>query len=124
PLMKKYKTKWFTKWSHKKSIADKALLDGIVLVESGGSGVSLGSGLYKIRLAGQSKGKSGGYRTLLIYKKEHIAIYIYGFNKSEQDNINDKELKMYKQLADTFLSLSIADINKAVQAGELIELEV
>jgi len=31
---------------------------------------------------------------------------------------------MYKQLADTFLSLSIADINKAVAAGELIELEV
>jgi len=33
------------------------------------SDVSLGSGLYKVRLALQGKGKSGGYRTLLIYKK-------------------------------------------------------
>ncbi|MBF0231118.1 MAG: type II toxin-antitoxin system RelE/ParE family toxin [Desulfamplus sp.] len=120
--MKKYKTKWFTKWSHKKSIADQALLDGITSVESGMSGVNLGSGLYKVRLALQGKGKSGGYRTFLVYKKEHLAIYIYGFNKNEQDNISDKELKMYKQLADTFLSLSIADINKAVAAGELMEL--
>ena len=120
--MKQYKTKWFTKWSAKKAIEDKALLDGIKLVESGIGGVSLGSGLYKIRLSLQGKGKSGGYRTLLIYKKEYIAIYIYGFNKSEQDNINDKELKMYKQLSDTFLNLSIAYIDKAVAAGELMEL--
>lgn len=121
--MKKYKTKWFRKWSRKKSIADKALLDGIKSVESGTGSVSLGSGLYKIRLAGQSKGKSGGYRTFLIYKKEHTAIYIYGFNKNEQDNISDKELQMYKQLADTFLSLTIADVDKAIAVGELIELE-
>lgn len=31
---------------------------------------------------------------------------------------------MYKKLADTFLNLSIADIDKAVRASELIELEV
>lgn len=122
--MKKYKTRWFRKWSRKKSIEDQALLDGIQAVESGTGSVSLGSGLYKIRLAGQSKGKSGGYRTFLVYKKGHIAIYIYGLNKNEQENISDKELQMYKKLADTFLSLSIADINKAAAAGELIELEV
>ncbi|MGD9733436.1 MAG: type II toxin-antitoxin system RelE/ParE family toxin [Desulfamplus sp.] len=117
-------TKWFKKWSRKKSIEDRALLDGIKFVQSGAGSVNLGCGLYKIRLAGQRKGKSGGYRTFLVYKKEQIAIYIYGFNKNEQENISDKELQMYKKLADTFLNLSIADIDKAVRASELIELEV
>ncbi|MBF0230781.1 MAG: type II toxin-antitoxin system RelE/ParE family toxin [Desulfamplus sp.] len=33
------------------------------------------------------------HHAFLVYKKEYIAIYIYGFNKNEQDNISDKELK-------------------------------
>ncbi|MBF0203327.1 MAG: type II toxin-antitoxin system RelE/ParE family toxin [Desulfamplus sp.] len=121
--MKKYKTRWFRKWSYKKSISDQTLLDGIKSFESGIGNISLGSGLYKLRLAGQGKGKSGGYRTFLVYKKDHVAIYIYGFNKNERENISDRESQLYRRLAETFLNLSIVDFEIAVAKGELIELE-
>ncbi|MPR34599.1 type II toxin-antitoxin system RelE/ParE family toxin [Salmonirosea aquatica] len=68
-------------------------------------GVSLGSGLYKIRLASRSKGggKSGGFRvvTYLIDEREDgIDIYLVTiFDKSEESSIDKKVLvKIVKRL--------------------------
>lgn len=65
-------------------------------------GTPLGDDCYKIRLAiaSKNKGKSGGSRVITYVVVEDIAIYLLTiYDKSEQDNISDKELKvMIKEL--------------------------
>lgn len=59
-------------------------------------GTSLGNHCYKIRLAisSKGKGKSGGARVLThIYVADDTVYLLYIYDKSNQDNITDKELK-------------------------------
>jgi mRNA-degrading endonuclease RelE of RelBE toxin-antitoxin system len=59
-------------------------------------GTSLGNDCYKIRLAitSKGKGKSGGARVITCFKIAHGTVYLLTiFDKSEQENISDKELK-------------------------------
>jgi mRNA-degrading endonuclease RelE of RelBE toxin-antitoxin system len=59
-------------------------------------GVSLGNNCYKIRLSigSKRKGKSGGARVITCVQVVNTSIYLLTiFDKSEQENITDKELK-------------------------------
>lgn len=58
-------------------------------------GISLGNDCYKIRLAisSKGKGKSGGARVITCLKIIHDTVYLLTiFDKSEKENIPDKEL--------------------------------
>ncbi|WP_301922651.1 type II toxin-antitoxin system RelE/ParE family toxin [Ferruginibacter sp.] len=60
------------------------------------TGTPLGNDCYKIRLAiaSKNKGKSGGARVITYVVIEDIAVFLLTiYDKSEQDNISDKELK-------------------------------
>ena len=66
-------------------------------------GKSLGAGLYKIRLASDSKGggKSGGFRVITYYIEEtedsEIVYLVTIYDKSEEDSIKKSDLtKMVK----------------------------
>ena len=50
-------------------------------------------------------------------------MFVYGFEKSGQDNIDDDELREFRRLADTMLAYSDADISTAIAAGALIEVD-
>jgi hypothetical protein len=59
-------------------------------------GVSLGRDCYKIRLAisSKAKGKSGGARIIThVYLVGKVVYLLSIYDKSEQHNISDKELK-------------------------------
>ena len=59
-------------------------------------GTSLGGNCYKIRLsvASKGKGKSGGVRIITCVKFINNTVYLISiFDKSERENILDKELK-------------------------------
>lgn len=59
-------------------------------------GVSLGNNCYKIRLAiaSKGKGKSGGARVITCVKLIKTTVYLLTiFDKSEKENITDKELQ-------------------------------
>ena len=59
------------------------------------TGFSIGNDCYKIRLAISSKGrgKSGGTRIIACVTFSENTIYLLSiYDKSEQENINDKEL--------------------------------
>lgn len=59
-------------------------------------GVSLGNDCYKIRMSigSKGKGKSGGARVITCVKIIHNTVYLLTiFDKSESENIPDKELK-------------------------------
>ena len=64
--------------------------------EEPSQGISLGNDCYKIRMAitSKAKGKSGGARVITCFKIVHGTVYLLTiFDKSEQENIADKELK-------------------------------
>jgi hypothetical protein len=54
---------------------------------------NLGGHVVKKRVALDGRGKSAGVRTLLAFKLNDIAFFLYGFAKNQQSNITDKELK-------------------------------
>jgi hypothetical protein len=120
--MKQFVSKWFDKWSRKAKIPRSSLIEALETVESTNN-ANLGSGLYKIRIARDGKGKIGGYRTLLIFKKDDIALFIHGFAKNEQDNLSAAELKAFKQQAKYILGFTDEQIQMAVNAGEFVKLE-
>ncbi len=64
------------------------------------SGTSLGNNCFKIRLAIKSKGKgkSGGARVITCLQIVGKTIYLLSiYDKSEKENISDKELKAILQ---------------------------
>ena len=66
------------------------------------AGTSLGDDCYKIRvaIASKNKGKSGGARIITYIVVDDTAVFLLTiYDKSELDNISDKELKtMIKNL--------------------------
>jgi len=85
--------------------------------------VDLGGHLFKIRLKSKHSGKSSSYRTIIAFKTEDIAIFLFGFKKIEKDNITKNELQYFKKLADDILSLSSKQILKAISTKVLFNLE-
>ena len=85
--------------------------------------VSLGAGLYKIRIKRKHQGKSKGYRTLLIFKKDRLLLYVYGFSKNERDNIEPDELKLFKKLSKDILLMGDTEIHHQMKNGAFINLE-
>ena len=118
-----YKTKVFSKWAIKEGLDDERLLNAIEEIENGLVDVNLGGNVFKKRVSIGKKGKSGGVRTLVAYKIDDKAFFIYGFSKSVQANIKEDELKVLKLFAKTLLSYKKKDLMKAIEMGALIEVE-
>jgi mRNA-degrading endonuclease RelE of RelBE toxin-antitoxin system len=74
----------------------------VELKKNPAAGTPLGNDCYKIRIAisSKNKGKSGGARVITYVVVDDISVFLLTiFDKSEQDNISDKELKaMIKNL--------------------------
>jgi hypothetical protein len=121
--MKKLKTKFFSKWDRKSRVSDEQLLIAAVELDSGLFAAALGGQLFKVRLAGQSSGKSSGYRTIIAYRKGDRLLFLYGFAKNERENIDFKELEALEKLSKDYLSLSISELERAIKLGILVELE-
>ncbi len=63
-----FANRWFAKFAAKEKISDATLADAVRRAESGLIDADLGSGLIKQRIARQGRGKSGGYRSILIFR--------------------------------------------------------
>ncbi|MBC7914607.1 MAG: type II toxin-antitoxin system RelE/ParE family toxin [Pyrinomonadaceae bacterium] len=71
------------------------------LKENPSQGTPLGNNCYKIRLsiASKGKGKSGGARVITCIQVLKTSVYLLTiFDKSDQENIADKDLKELLQL--------------------------
>ena len=55
------------------------------------------------------------YRTILVYHKGNRAVFVYGFAKSDKDNLSPVELQEYQKAAWVYLRLSEADVTKALR---------
>ena len=56
------------------------------------AGVSLGGGLRQVRFAREGGGKRGGYRTVYVFGRIHVPIFLVTvFAKNEKDNLGRAE---------------------------------
>lgn len=121
--MQIFKNKDFHRWSRKSKLTDDLLYRSITDVRQGRYEASLGGNIYKKRIGLRGRGKSGGVRTIIAFKKDDKAFFIYGYEKNVRSNITDKEEKALKALAKIYFNFTDAQINKAVKSGELIEVK-
>ncbi len=65
------------------------------------SGVSIGGGLRKVRIARQGGGKSGGYRVLYFFRTTDLPLFLLTvFAKNEKANISRPEKANLIELCD------------------------
>lgn len=121
--MNAFESRWFKKWSKKNGLKKVDLLDALKRTINGSGVVNLGGYIYKIRIAKNGQGRSGRFRTILIFKKGKRSLFIYGFEKNDQDNIDKGTLADYKKFAVTFLNYTDDDINRLVNNGTISLLE-
>ncbi len=120
--MRIFKTKRFQKWAASENLSDEALKKAINEMENGLVDTELGGNVYKKRIGIQGRGKRGGARTLLAFKIEERAFFIYGFSKNERANINANELKALKTYAHELLGYSDKALEKAIKTKIVIEV--
>lgn len=117
--MQIFKNKWFARFAGKEDIDDRTLRKAIDAAERGIIDADLGGGVIKQRVAREGSGKSGGYRTIILYRNSDRAFFVYGFAKNAQPNISAKELKDLKKLAKSMLNMTSQEIEDQLVAGNL-----
>ena len=91
--------------------------------ESGLVDADLGGGVIKQRVARPGKGKSGGYRTLILFRHGDRAIFAFGFAKNAQVNISKADLVLLRDAAAEALEWSGEELDRLVASGTLVEIE-
>jgi len=121
--MRIFKNAWFERFARKQKIPDAVLRDAIRRAEQGLIDADLGGGVIKQRVARPGQGRSGGYRTLIVYRQAQRAFFVYGFAKSQQANIGDEEDAAFKQAAGYVLELTDEQLAALIQNGQFSEVD-
>ena len=118
-----FKTKWFARFARKERISDRRLGEAVRRAEQGLIDADLGGGVIKQRIARPGAGRSGGYRALIAYRRETKAVFLYGFAKSERDNVEDDELDTARDIAKGWLEAGPKQIAQALAQGIIEEVD-
>ena len=97
--------------------------EAIARAERGLIDAELGGGVIKQRLARPGQGRSGGYRSIIIFQKGERAFFVYGFAKSDRENIEPDETAAFKKSAKAFFALSDKQIEILIKDEELSEVD-
>jgi hypothetical protein len=117
-----FKTKTVARFTRRERIADVSLCDAIDQAERGLVDADLGGGLIKQRVARAGQGKRGGYRMLIAFRSKLRAVFLFGFAKSELDNIDGDQLETLREIAAHWLAADAQNIERAIKDGLLIEV--
>lgn len=120
--MSTFATKGFARFARKAGLVGARLLLVAGDVTAGRFDADLGGGVFKQRVAREGGGKSGGFRTIILFRVGGHCFFAHGFAKNDTANVSAKELNALKRLADVLLGFSEGQIQKAIGAGELIEV--
>lgn len=118
-----FKNGWFERFARKERIADASLRKAVQRAESGLVDADLGGGVIKQRVARTGQGKSGGYRTLILFRQGDRAIFAFGFAKSAQANISKADLALLRHAASEALEWSAGELDRLVASGTLMEID-
>jgi hypothetical protein len=117
-----FKNKSFARFARKAQMTDAVLCAAVADASRGLVDADLGGGVIKQRIARRGEGKSGGFRTIILFRIGERAFFVHGFAKNEQDNIGDDELAALKLLATEMLAYDDDALAKAMGNGTLTEV--
>lgn len=120
--MKIFKTKWFSRFARQNRLSDHALCEAIRRAERGLIDADLGGGVIKQRIPRPNEGRSGEFRSILYFRAQERAFFVFGFAKNDLDNISADDLKDYKSAAELTLNLEAAKLAVLLEAEELTEV--
>ena len=75
------RSKSFTRFARKAGLDDETLSKAIENAERGLIDAKLGGGVIKLRVARRGEGKSGGFRTIILYKAQALAFFVHGLRR-------------------------------------------
>ena len=120
--MQVFKNKWFARFARQTGIGDRDLCEVIERAERGLIDADLGGSVMKQRIARPNEGRSGGFRSIIVFRQDERAFFVFGFAKSGRDNITADELTEFRALAQQYLRLTAAQIQAAIEAEKIIEV--
>jgi hypothetical protein len=122
-VLRIFKNAWFCRFARREKIKDAVLKEAIARAERGLIDAELGGGVIKQRLARPGQGRSGGYRSIIIFQKGQRAFFVYGFAKSDRENVEPDETAAFKKSAKAFFALSDKQIEILIKDEELSEVD-
>lgn len=121
--MRVFKNAWFVRFARRSNLTDEQLQTALAQVSQGLIDADLGGDVIKQRIARPGEGKSGGYRTIVLYRHGERAFFVYGYAKSCEANIRPADLVQFRKMATLVLSLSDADLALALRHGVFEEVQ-
>lgn len=121
--LRTFKTKWFVRFARQQAIAEADLCEAVFRARRGLIDADLGGGVIKQRIARPNEGRSGGFRSLVLFRAEEHTFFVYGFAKNQRDNISPDELKEYRALANEMLAFDKSQIQSALNAEKISEVK-
>jgi len=117
-----FKYTGFNRFANKEGITDHELLGIVDLLEADQADANLGGDVFKVRLAREGEGKSGGYRIIVYFRNKFRTFFSYGFSKNDKGNISKKELKVFKKDAKDLFLLTDEEIEEHLRKKIFIEI--
>ena len=121
--MRVFKTKAFDRFARRERITDDALREAAHRADHGEIDADLGGGVIKQRIARSGEGKSGGFRTIILFRRKGRAFFVYGFSKADRASIRRDELHAFRALARELLGLKDRDLSVVAARGAIKEIE-
>lgn len=118
-----YKNKAFARFARKSRIRDADLWKAAQLANDGLIDADLGGGVIKQRIARAGEGKSGGSRSIILFKRNNRAVYVYGFEKKDLANVKANDLVAFRELASVVLAYTEVEMARFVRDGVFFKVE-
>lgn len=99
------------------------MLDAVKEADAGLIDANYGGGVIKQRIARPGAGKSGGYRSIILYRQGDRAFFVYGYAKNELDNISKAEERDFKKLSKIMFALTDKQIDALLASKKIEEVK-
>jgi hypothetical protein len=117
-----FKSKMFAKFARKERIPDARLCEAVAAAERGQIDADYGGGVIKQRIARPNQGKSGGYRSIILFRRGERAFFVYGFAKNDRANIDVSDERDFKELARILLEAPDQDLQRLISQNDFSEV--
>lgn len=114
-IHRSFKTSWFAKAARKRGISDDDLCEALAEVMLGQAD-DLGGGVWKKRL------NKNMDRSIVVAKGGRYWIFVFLFQKSARENIDDRETSGFRLLASQYARLTETQLEVLVKSQDLMEI--
>jgi len=113
----------FDRFARKARINDDRLIDAVDRADRGLIYADLGEEVIKQAVARPNEAAINGFRTIIGFRSEYRAFFLFGFPKNEAENITPNALKGFRKITADFMALPDAQMEILFASDELREIE-